>query len=71
MQLAMNASHAPRRNGNVAFCAFLKHRASISRGAAEVGVACIDARKAATNTQFIFNVRLLTFQPKLAHQQVQ
>jgi hypothetical protein len=30
MQSAMNASHAPRRNGNVACCAFSKQKASIS-----------------------------------------
>jgi hypothetical protein len=57
MQLAMNASHAPRRNGNVVCCAFSKQKASISRGAAEIGVTLINARKVtATSTHFGFNV---------------
>ena len=63
MQLAMNASHAPRRNGKVACCAFSKHKASISRGATKAGVAYIDARKVtATNAHFGFNDWLLTLQ---------
>jgi hypothetical protein len=67
MQLAMNASHAPRRNGNVACCAFSKQKASISHGAAKAGVTLINARKVtATSTHFGFNVWLLTFQPRLA-----
>ena len=72
MQLAINASHAPRRNGNVACRAFSKQKASISRGAAEARVTLINARKVtATRTHFGFNVWFLTFQPRLAHQQVQ
>jgi len=63
MQLAMNASHAPRRNGKVACCAFSKQKASISHGAAEAGGTFINAKKVtATSTHFGFNVWLLTFQ---------
>ena len=72
MQLAMNASPAPRRNGNVACCAFSKQKASISQGAAEAGVTRINARKVTTTSTHVgFNVWLLTFQPKLAHQRFQ
>jgi hypothetical protein len=72
LQLAMNASHAPRRSGNIACRDFSKQKASISRDAAEAGVAFINARKVtATNTHFGFNVSLLTFQPRLVHQRFQ
>jgi hypothetical protein len=58
MQLAMNASQAPRRNGNVACCAFSKQKASISDGAAEAGVTLMKARKlTVTSTHLGFNVR--------------
>jgi hypothetical protein len=67
MQLVMNASHAPRRNGNVACSAFSKQKASVSNGAAEAGLT--NARKVtATSTHFGFNVGLLTVRPRLAHQ---
>jgi hypothetical protein len=72
MQLAMNASHAPRRNGNVACCAFSKHKDSISLGAAEAGVILITVKKvSAISTHFDFNVfgSFLTLQPRLIRQQ--
>ena len=64
MQLAMNASHAPRRNGNVARCPFSKQKASISQVAAEAEVTLINARMVtATSTHFGFQVSLLSFRP--------
>ena len=57
MQLAMKASHAPLRCGRVACCACLKHKSSISLGAAEAGFMLVNARKVtATNTHFGFKV---------------
>ena len=57
MQLAMNASHAPRRCGSVARCACSKRNSSISLGAAKAGVTLISAKKViATSTHFGFNV---------------
>ena len=60
MQLAMKASHAPRRNGNVARCPFSKQKASISQVAAEAEVTLINARKVtATSTNLGFKFRSL------------
>ena len=57
MQLAMNASHAPRRYGSVARCACSKQNSSISLGAAKPGVTLISAKKViATSTHLGFNV---------------
>jgi hypothetical protein len=57
MQLAMNASHAPRRCGSVACCACSKQKYSISLGAAEVGVTLINGKRVIpTSTHFGFNV---------------
>jgi hypothetical protein len=57
MQLAMNASHAPRRSGSVACCACSKQKYSISLGAAKAGVTLINGKKMTpTSTHFGFNV---------------
>ena len=57
MQLAMNASHAPRRSGSVACCAFSKQKYSISLGAAEAGITLINGtRVTPTSRHFDFNV---------------
>jgi hypothetical protein len=50
MQLAMKASHAPRRNGKVARCPLSKQKASISQGAADAEVTLINARKVTTTS---------------------
>ena len=57
MQLAMNASHAPRRSGSVACCACSKHKYSMSLGAAKAGVALINGKKVSpTSTHLGFKV---------------
>ena len=57
MQLAMNASHAPRRYGSVARCACSKQNSSISLGAGKAEVTLISVEKViATSTHLGFNV---------------
>jgi hypothetical protein len=57
MQLAMNASHAPRRYGSVACWDCSKQKSSISLGAAEAGVTLTNVSKVtATCTHFVFNI---------------
>jgi hypothetical protein len=45
MQLAMNASPAPRRCGSVAFCNCSKQKYSISLGAAEAEVTLTNGKR--------------------------
>ena len=56
MQLAMNASPAPRdRSGSVAFCNCSKQKSSISLDAAEAEVMLINDKKMdPTSTHFVF-----------------
>jgi hypothetical protein len=61
MQLAMNASPAPRRCASVACCNCSKQKSSISLGAAEAGVMLIKARQVTTVTHSGF-----TFAPPSA-----
>jgi len=62
MQLAINASQAPRRTSNLACCDCLKQKSSISLGAVKAAVALIkDRQVVATNAHFGF-VTILSLQ---------
>ena len=55
MQMAINASQAPRRTSNLACCDCLKQKSSISLGAVKAAVALIkDRQVVATNAHFGF-----------------
>ena len=55
MQLAINASQAPRRTSSLACCDCLKQKSSISLGAVKAAVALIkDRQVVATNAHFGF-----------------
>jgi hypothetical protein len=54
MQLAMNASPAPRRIGSVACCAFSKQKACICHDAPNAGGAIVTAKVTAASAHFRF-----------------